>query len=336
MKIAENISLKPYHTFGIEVKARYLAELTDRKELPGFLSSLGKDHKPLLFIGGGSNLLFTRDFQGTVVRIMTRGITVKKENPGEVFLAAEAGEPWDDVVKFAVGRNWGGLENMSLIPGNAGTAPVQNIGAYGAELKDVLWSLDVFDLGTLESHTLLNSECGFGYRESIFKQAKGKFLILGVTLKLSKKPVLKLDYGQIREELEHSGVSDPTLSEVREAVIRIRTRKLPDPSVHGNAGSFFKNPVVSGELLDQIRFEHPEVVFYPFGDQFKIAAAWLIEQCGWKGRRQGDAGVYPNQPLVLVNYGSASGKEILDLASQIRNAVFEKFGIALESEVNIF
>jgi UDP-N-acetylmuramate dehydrogenase len=336
LKIAENISLKPYHTFGTEVKARYFAELSERKELAGFLSSLGKDHKPLLFIGEGSNLLFTKDFPGTVVRITTRGITVKKENPEEVFLSAEAGERWDDVVKFAVGRRWGGVENMSLIPGNAGTAPVQNIGAYGAELKDVLWSLDALDLETLESHTFLNSECGFGYRESIFKRANNRFLILGITLRLSKKPVLRLDYGQIREELHRSGVSEPTLHDVREAVIRIRSGKLPDPSVTGNAGSFFRNPVVSGELLDQIRFEHPEVVSYPFGEQFKIAAAWLIEQCGWKGRRQGDAGVYPKQPLVLVNYGSATGKEILDLASQIRNSIFEKFGVALESEVNIF
>jgi UDP-N-acetylmuramate dehydrogenase len=291
--------------------------------------------RPLLFIGGGSNLLFTKDFAGTVVLVATRGISVV-EKEGTVLLTAEAGERWDDVVGYAVERGWGGLENMSLIPGSAGAAPVQNIGAYGAEMKDVLHSVEALDLETMDIRTLNNDECGFGYRESVFRHSGGRFLILSITLKLSKQPVLNLDYGSIREALAKSGTGEPTLREVRETVIRIRTGKLPDPAVSGNAGSFFRNPVVSGELLDQLRFEHPGLVSFPFGDQYKLAAAWLIEQCGWKGRRQGDAGVNPDQPLVLLNYGSAAGKEILDLAKQIRDSVAGKFGVELEPEVNIF
>ncbi len=336
LRILENISLRPYHTFGTDARSRYFAVLTDRRQLAPFLTSAGKEMRPLLFIGEGSNILFTKDFPGTVIRVANRGITADDSDDRWVYLTAGAGEPWDDLVKFAVERGWGGIENMSLIPGNAGTAPVQNIGAYGTELKDLLWSVEAVDLGTLKPRTFLNDECCFGYRDSLFKQSKGKYLIMEITLRLSKNPVFNLEYGQVREELQRHVKGRPTLQQVREAVIRIRTGKLPDPKVTGNAGSFFRNPVVSGELLDQIRFEHPGVVSYPFGDQFKLAAAWLIEQCGWKGRRQGDAGVYPKQPLVLVNYGSATGKEILDLANQVRDSVLEKFGVELSYEVNIF
>lgn len=336
MKLSENISLKPYNTFGIDVKARYFADLRKTEEIPGFLSALANEHKPVLFLGGGSNILFTKDFPGTVIRISTRGKRIIMEDDASVYICVEAGENWDDFVKYTVNRGWGGLENLSGIPGNAGTAPVQNIGAYGIELKDVLFELEAINLNTLEKRKFSREECRFDYRESFFKHSKEKYLILNVTFRLMKKPALQLDYGQIRDELKSLQIQSPTIRDVREAVIRLRKQKLPDPAGVGNAGSFFKNPVVTGERLEQIQFEHPDVVNFPSNDQFKLAAAWLIEQCGWKSRRQGDAGVWSGQPLVLVNYGSATGKEILDLASQIVSSVYEKFGVTLEPEINIF
>jgi len=335
LKLSENISLKSYNTFGIDVKTQYFTDLSNSEEIPGLLSSLGKDHKPTLFLGGGSNILFTKDYPGTVIRINTRGIKILKEDTTSVFIHVEAGENWDDFVKYTIDNGWGGLENLSLIPGNVGTAPVQNIGAYGVELKEVLFELEAINLVTLKKRKFNPEECQFEYRESFFKHSKEKYMILNLTFRLMKNPTLRLDYRQLRDELTILNIKNPTIKEVREAVILIRSRKLPDPAKLGNAGSFFKNPVITEEELEQIQFEHPEVVHFPFNDQFKLAAAWLIEQCGWKNRRQGDAGVYPGQPLVLVNYGSATGKDILDLADQIRASVYEKFGVELKPEVNI-
>jgi len=334
-EIKEHISLKPYNSFGIDVKARYFTEIRSHEEIAGFFSTLEKDNQPVLFLGGGSNILFTKDYPGTVVRIATRGIKVIQEDEESVFITVEAGENWDDFVKYAVDRKWGGLENLSWIPGNVGAAPVQNIGAYGVELKDVFFELDAYDLITLENRKFAYEECQFGYRESVFKQLNNKYLILNVTLRLMKNPVLRLDYGKIRNELSSHQIQNPTIRDVREAVIHIRSKKLPDPVKIGNAGSFFKNPVITGEQLEQIQFEHPEVVHFSFNDEFKLSAAWLIEQCGWKNRRQGDVGTYSGQPLVLVNYGSATGKDILDFANQIQDSVYEKFGVVLEIEVNI-
>ena len=335
LEIQEHISLKPFNTFGIDVKARYFSEIRNCDEIAQFIPTLEKDHQPLLFLGGGSNVLFTKDYPGTVIRIATRGIKILREDSDYVFINAEAGEVWDEFVKYTVDRKWGGLENLSLIPGNVGAAPVQNIGAYGVELKDVFCELEAFDLMTFEKRKFSREECLFGYRESVFKNPGKKYLILNVTFQLTKYPVLRLDYGKIREELLAFQIQDPTLCDVREAVIRIRRKKLPDPVLIGNAGSFFKNPVITGERLEQIRFEHSEVVHFPFNDEFKLSAAWLIEQCGWKNRRQGDVGTYSGQPLVLVNHGLATGKEILDFANQIRESVYAKFGIDLETEVNI-
>jgi len=333
LKLSGNISLKSFNTFNIDVRARFYAGISDPEDILPFLSSLDSDHKPILILGGGSNILFTKDFPGTVVRIATHGIKILKEDSETVIIRAEAGENWDELVKYTVDKGWSGLENLSMIPGNAGTAPVQNIGAYGVELKDVLFELEAINLLTLKIQKFTREECLFDYRDSLFKNKQ--YLIVNISLRLLKNPVLRLDYAPLKNELTSLQIKNPTISDIREAVIRIRNRKLPDPARIGNAGSFFKNPVITQEHLEQIRFEHPDVVYFPFNDQFKLAAAWLIEQCGWKNRRQGDAGVYPGHSLIIVNYGSASGKDILDLSNQIKTSVYEKFGVSLEPEVNI-
>jgi UDP-N-acetylmuramate dehydrogenase len=336
MKILKNVSLKSFNTFGINAKAKYFAELLNEEDILQFLSS-HKSGKDLLFIlGGGSNILFSKDFDGTVIKVSTKGINLIAEDDDSVVITANAGETWDDVVKYCVGQGWGGLENLSLIPGNAGTSPVQNIGAYGVEMKDVLHSVKTIHLETSEKRLFSPGECKLHYRESVFKDTlKGQYMILNVSFLLSKKPVLNLGYAQIREEMEIMSIGKPTIQSVRDAVIRIRRRKLPDPAEIGNAGSFFKNPVISEEKFIALKDKFPAVVFYLQQKEHKIPAAWLIEQCGWKGKRIGDAGVHVHQPLVLVNYGNATGKEILDLARQIRESVFERFDILLEQEVNI-
>lgn len=337
MTIRENISLKPFNTFGIEVKTRFFVELATEEDIFSFFSSVNNFPKPFLFIGGGSNILFTKDFEGTVVRLCTKGIRIIEEDNDSVTVNAASGENWDDFVKFCVEKGWGGLENLSMIPGNVGTGPIQNIGAYGVEIKDVISGIETILLETHEKVVLSGEQCEFGYRDSIFKgKEKGKYFILNVSFRLSKHPELKLDYGTIREELKTMDRSDPTIADVREAVCRIRARKLPDPGQIGNAGSFFKNPVISQHQFINLQEKFPGVVSFPQDDGYKIAAAWLIEQCGWKGKRYGDAGVHENQPLVLVNYGSATGEEILHLASRIIDSVEQKFGIRLDTEVNIY
>jgi UDP-N-acetylmuramate dehydrogenase len=336
MQILENISLKPYNTFGIDATAKYFAELFTEDDVLSFLSTHRAAAAPILILGGGSNILFSKNFEGTVVRISTKGIEMREEDDDSVVINANAGERWDDVVKYCVDHGWGGLENLSLIPGNVGTSPVQNIGAYGVEMKDVLYSLEAINLETHEKRMFTPAECELEYRESVFKEhLKGKYMILNVTFRLSKEPVLNLGYAQIREEMDEMSVDQPSIQSVREAVIRIRRRKLPDPAEIGNAGSFFKNPVVLEDKLLELKEKFPFIVFYTQRNEFKIPAAWLIEQCGWKGKRFGDAGVHVHQPLVLVNYGNATGGEILDLAHRIRESVSERFGILLEQEVNV-
>ena len=336
MNVQENISLQPYHTFGVETKARYFAELTNENDVLPFLASLRKEQQPILFIGEGSNILFTTDFPGTVIRMKSKGISVLDETPENVVIQVAAGEVWDDVVRHCVAQQWGGIENLSLIPGKMGAAPIQNIGAYGVELRDVLCDVEAVHLERLEKRTFVREECQLGYRESIFKNSlRGQYLILSVTLHLSKNPELKLDYGSIRKELSALGIKSPTIKDVREVVSRIRRRKLPDPMELGNAGSFFKNPVIRVDQFQKLKQNYPGAVSYPDPDGVKLAAAWLIETCNWKGKRKGDAGVHPAHPLVLVNYGKATGHEILDLASLIRQSVISRFGILLEPEVNI-
>ena len=336
MKVQENISLKPYHTFGTDVNARYLVELTNEKELLPFLSSLKKEHHPILILGEGSNILFTADFPGTVIRMNTKGITVVNETPDNVTIRVAAGEDWDDVVQYCVDQGWGGIENLSLIPGKMGAGPVQNIGAYGVELRDLFCELEAIDLKSSEKKVFIREECQFGYRDSIFKTVlKGKYLILNVTLRLEKQPELKLEYGSIKDELTARGKTAPTIKDIREIVSDIRQRKLPDPQELCNAGSFFKNPVIRVDQFNKLQEEYPDIISFPDPNGVKLAAAWLIDTCGWKGKRYGDAGVHENHPLVLVNYGRATGQEILDLASLVRQSVMARFGILLEPEVNI-
>ncbi|MCX6243989.1 MAG: UDP-N-acetylmuramate dehydrogenase [Bacteroidetes bacterium] len=336
MQIRENISLKPYNTFGIDAKARWFAEAQTTEEIIAFLTGPDEPRHPLLILGGGSNVLFTKDFPGTVLKISTKGITVADENEDEVLVRANAGEQWDDLVRFCVEKGWGGLENMSLIPGNAGTSPVQNIGAYGVEIKDRLVELTSWDLQTNVKKIFTNEECRFGYRDSIFKTIyKGRYVILDVTFRLKKNPVLCLDYGNIKDELVAMNIEKPDIAAVREAVCTIRRRKLPDPLVAGNAGSFFKNPVIPESQFLELKEKFLAIVSFPQNDGIKLAAAWLIESCGWKGKREGDAGVHPNQPLVLVNYGNATGQEILQLSQEVKDSVYQKFGVLLETEVNV-
>ncbi|MEI6684043.1 MAG: UDP-N-acetylmuramate dehydrogenase [Bacteroidota bacterium] len=347
MHLDQKVSLKTLHTFGMEVEAKYFVEAKTLAEVLTLLNYRHMIHMPILFLGGGSNVLFTRDFSGIVIRISSRGIAVLEEDDHSVRVTAEAGEGWDAFVQYCVGRGWAGIENLSLIPGTVGAAPIQNIGAYGAEVKDVIESVRVVEIESGKQRVFSNADCCFGYRDSIFKQAlKGKVIILNVTFKLAKtspagpgggpEPSLRLDYGDIRGELARNGIGNPTIGDVRDVVCSIRRRKLPDPAEAGNAGSFFKNPVVQDGLLASLRERFPAMPTYLFGsDLVKVPAAWLIEQCGWKGYRSGDAGVHPVQPLVLVNYGNADGRQILALAKLITDSVRQKFGISLETEVNV-
>ncbi|MCX6269247.1 MAG: UDP-N-acetylmuramate dehydrogenase [Bacteroidetes bacterium] len=349
MHLDQKVSLKTLHTFGMEVEARYFVEAKTHSEVLTLLNYRHMIHMPILFLGGGSNVLFTRDFPGIVIRIHSKGITIREQDDHHVVVTAEAGENWDEFVQHCVNNHWIGLENLSLIPGTVGAAPIQNIGAYGVEVKDFIESVQVVEIDSGKQKRYSNIECEFGYRDSIFKRAlKGKVIILNVTFKLIKvgepggervaeKSLLNLDYGDIRGELQRLGVTDPDIGDVRTAVCNIRRKKLPDPAEVGNAGSFFKNPVIGKALLDSLQSRFPEIPSYAqlSDDDFKIPAAWLIEQCGWKGYRNGDAGVHPNQPLVLVNYGAATGSQIVELAKKITDSVQQRFGIRLETEVNI-
>jgi UDP-N-acetylmuramate dehydrogenase len=339
MKVLEKISLKAFNTFGVESTARFFSEAKSREEVIDFIKTLlPKLPKPLLVLGGGSNLLLTRDFDGTVLKVSTQGITIQEETTGHVQLKAEAGENWQAFVAYCVSNGWGGLENLSLIPGNVGSSPIQNIGAYGVEMKDHFHSLEALNLETNQVKVFPARECAFGYRTSIFKNVmKGKYIILSVTFKLSKNHIPDTSYGAITHELQIMGIKNAGISDVAEAVIRIRQSKLPDPKELGNAGSFFKNPVVSAFEYYRLKKEFPAIVGYNQNDgTFKLAAGWLIEQCGWKGFRRGDAGVHKDQSLIIVNFGNASGVEILALANEVKESVRLKFSVTLEPEVNIF
>ncbi|MBL0133853.1 MAG: UDP-N-acetylmuramate dehydrogenase [Chitinophagaceae bacterium] len=333
MKMLENISLKPYNTFHIETTARYFSILNDADSL----QELPLGNQPLMVLGGGSNMLLTKNFDGLVVKNEIMGIELVHEDPEFIYVSAGAGENWHGFVMHCISKGWGGLENLSLIPGSVGASPMQNIGAYGVELEDVFWSLEAWHIQEKRIHTFTKSDCAFGYRESVFKKSlKGKYIILKVTYRLHKKPVFHTSYGAITQELDRMGVTEYSVSAISEAVIRIRTSKLPDPAIIGNAGSFFKNPVVSNETYEQLKASFPTIVAFPQLDKsVKLAAGWLIEQCGWKGYRSGDAGCHASQALVLVNYGNATGKQIYDLSEKILQSVISRFGISLEREVNI-
>ncbi len=338
MKLFQNYPLQDVTTFHAKVFAKYYTVFSSINFLKQILSSPEVKDKPFIILGGGSNVLFTGDFDGIIIRNAIEGIEVVKEDNDSVYVKASAGEKWHDVVLYCVNRNYGGIENLSLIPGTIGAGPIQNIGAYGVELKDVLVELEAMNIHTLEVRTFTNAECKFGYRDSIFKRdEKGKYIILSVTLRLNKNPKVNVSYGSLSKELESMGVTNPSIKDVSNAVIKIRSSKLPDPDKLGNAGSFFKNPVISDVEFVKIKEEHPNVISFPSADGYvKLAAGWLIEQSGWKGKQIGDAGVHKDQALVLVNYGNATGKEIYDLSTQVINSVKEKFGVELEREVNIF
>ena len=335
MQIQENISLRPYNTFGIDATARYFASFTCIEELEETVTL--KPGIPNLVLGGGSNILLTKDFDGLVLKNEIKGIAELHEDSEYVYVKAGAGENWHQFVLYCIERGWGGVENLSLIPGNVGASPMQNIGAYGVETDDVFWSLEAFHLKERKLYTFTKSDCEFGYRESVFKRKyKGRFVIVSVTYQLRKKPRFNTSYGSIEQELERIGVKDLSLKAVSDAVISIRQSKLPDPAVTGNAGSFFKNPSVSKEQYVQLKSQFPGISGYENLDgSVKLAAGWMIEQCGWKGFRKGDAGCHAKQALVLINYGNASGAEILELSEQILQSVKSKFGVLLEREVNI-
>jgi UDP-N-acetylmuramate dehydrogenase len=328
-----SISLVPYTTFGVHVQCKEMRTI-DRLEDLEMLRQAGVFQADHLVLGGGSNLLFTKDYSGTVLLVRLMGKTLNWINETEALVHVAAGENWHQLVLWTLEHGLGGLENLSLIPGNAGTAPVQNIGAYGVEIKDVLESVEAFDKGTGERRTYTKAECQFGYRESIFKGAlAGQVIITGLTLRLSTQSTLHTQYGAIAQELE--GIDQPTCRDVSQAVIRIRQSKLPDPAVLGNAGSFFKNPVVPVGQAQAILERFPQAPTFPAPGGTKLAAGWLIEQAGWKGFRRGDAGVHSKQALVLVNYGQATGTEVWQLACDIMDDVEQKFGIRLQPEVNV-
>lgn len=338
MQIQKNVSLKHLHTFGINVKTAFFYEVNTTHDLTAFLQENKKAlYEPLLILGGGSNILFSKDFPGIVLKNSIKGIQIIKEDADTVWIRVGAGENWHHFVLHCIDLGFGGVENLSLIPGTLGAAPMQNIGAYGVEIKDVFEELEAVEIETGKLHYFNNEECRFGYRESVFKNIyKDKFIISAVTLKLSKHPVINTSYGAIQQTLEALDINSPTIRDVSNAVISIRQSKLPDPTVIGNAGSFFKNPVIEKSVFENIKAEYPEIPGYEISShETKVPAGWLIEQCGWKGKRFGDVGVHKNQALVLVNYGNADGEEVKKLAYKIRASVTEHFGVELTPEVNI-
>jgi UDP-N-acetylmuramate dehydrogenase len=337
MLISENVLLRPYNTFGIAARSRYFADFSNADELRELLSAPQFRGLSRMILGGGSNVLFTKDFDGVMLKNGMKGIAVVKEDDDYVYVKAGAGESWHGFVMENIKHNRGGLENLSLIPGNVGASPMQNIGAYGVEIKDTFHSLEALHLEEHEVVTFTKEDCRFGYRESVFKHKyKGQFAILSVTYQLRKHPQFNTSYGAIEAELNVMGVKELSIQAISQAVINIRSSKLPDPAKIGNAGSFFKNPTVPAGDYERIKTAYPDVVAYPVeGGQYKLAAGWLIEQCGWKGYREGDAGVHAKQALVLVNYGEAKGGEIYNLSQQVLDSVEEKFGVLLEREVNI-
>jgi len=335
--IQENVSLKAYNTFGVDASARYFADASSVEELTETLKN-SNPQTPILFLGGGSNLLLTKDFEGLAIRLNLKGITEEIITENEVLVTAKAGENWHQFVIFCLEKNYGGLENLSLIPGNVGTSPMQNIGAYGTEIKDVFQSCKVLNLDTSVIEVFDLEKCRFGYRDSIFKQeGKGKYVILEVTLRLTRTVhKINVEYGAIQSELENMGILNPTIQDVSKAVINIRQSKLPDPNVIGNAGSFFKNPTIPLAQYETLKLKFDQIPGYPNSDFVKIPAGWLIEQCGWKGKQIGNVASHKQQALVIINAtGTASGKEIFDFSAMIIESVKEKYGIVLEREVNI-
>jgi UDP-N-acetylmuramate dehydrogenase len=334
MQLTRNFSLKPYNTFGINVMAKYFAAFTNTTTLAEILENKSQ-HK--LILGGGSNVLFTKNYDGLVLKNEIAGIEKINEDNVHVYIRAGAGVGWHEFVLYCINNNFAGVENLSLIPGSVGASPMQNIGAYGVEIKDVFYELEAYNIEEKKLVTFSKSDCAFGYRESIFKNKyKGQFVITSVTFQLNKIPKYNTSYGAIETELEKMSVQLLSIKAISDAVINIRQSKLPDPKIIGNAGSFFKNPTIQNTLFEKLKNEFPNIVGYAVGEnETKLAAAWLIEQCGWKGYRKGDTGCHEKQALVLVNYDNAMGDEILQLSEKIIDSVKLMFDVELHREVNI-
>ena len=334
MRFQENFSLKKLNSFGIDVSAKYFATFKNTNELSEILDETKEDK---LILGGGSNILFTKNFNGIVLKNEIDGIEIIKEDDQHVYVKAGAGVGWHRFVLYCVENNLAGAENLSLIPGSVGASPMQNIGAYGVEIKDIFYSLEAFHIFDKKIVSFSNNDCEFGYRESVFKNnLKGEFIITSVSFRLNKLPVFNTSYGALEAELQKMGIHEPTIKAISDAVISIRQSKLPDPKIIGNAGSFFKNPTLKNEQFQALKKQFPLIVGYLVGeDETKLAAGWLIEKCGFKGYRKGDAGCHEKQALVLVNYGNATGEEILQVSEKIINAVKLMFGVSLIREVNI-
>lgn len=337
MQIQENISLLPYNTFGINTTASYFCIIRSREDLVQLIHQPLTSYGKYLFIGGGSNILLCNDYDGLVIKNEIQGIDIVKEDDEHIWLRSYSGTVWHALVMYCVQHHYGGIENMSLIPGTVGAAPMQNIGAYGVELKDVFEELEAIDLQTASTKIFTKEQCQFGYRESIFKKAaQGKFFIYAVTLRLSKRPVINTAYGDIQKVLAQKGIIHPDIKDISDAVIEIRQSKLPDPKTLGNAGSFFKNPEVDKLQAERLQLLYPDMPAYDLPNgKVKVPAGWLIEQCGWKGKQIGHTGSHAKQALVIVNYGNASGSEIWQHALNVQQSVQEKFGINIEPEVNI-
>ena len=336
MEIVPDFSLKKYNTFGIEAKAKQFVAVHSVHELKTVLLENKATQKFIL--GGGSNMLLTKDIDALVIHIDLKGKKIIEENDDFVWVESQAGESWHEFVLWTIDQNFGGLENMSLIPGNVGTTPVQNIGAYGTEIKDTFVSCEAMTIESQEIKTFTKEECHFGYRESVFKnEVKNQYIITSVVFKLTKtNHKINTSYGDISSELEKNNIINPTLKDVSNAVIAIRQSKLPDPKELGNSGSFFKNPILLKSDFEKIHRQFPEMKYFDISEtEVKVPAGWLIEQAGFKGKRFGDAGIHKNQALVLVNYGNATGQEILNVSKDIQRTIFKMFGIHIEAEVNV-
>ena len=337
MIIQQNISLKKFNSFSCDVNASNFTTIHSTEQLIEALDWCNNNKMPFIILGAGSNILFTKQVDALVLKIEIKGIQKTNETSSAVYLSVGAGENWHNFVSYCVQKSWGGIENLSLIPGTVGAAPIQNIGAYGVEVKETIANVTAYDTLTNQWVTIYNIDCDFGYRTSLFKKEKNRFIICKVDFYLQKQPSLRTAYGAIREVLHQKNIQNPSLVDVSNAIIQIRTQKLPDPKIVGNAGSFFKNPTVSKEVFEQLKLTHVDMMAFPISDlTYKLAAGWLIEHSGFKGYRKGAIGCYEKQALVIVNYGNGTGKEILAFSEEIINAVYQKFGVHLETEVNIY
>ncbi len=337
MQISTNTSLKPYHSFASDEHAKFFTNIINEQDVVAVSNWAKENNTPILIIGSGTNMLFTTNFNGLVAKMEIMGIKKITETASDVILEVGAGENWHHFVMYCVHKGWGGLENLSLIPGTVGASPIQNIGAYGVEVEACINSVTAFDLLNGAFTTLKNEACLFKYRSSLFKQQPNRYIITSIQFQLKKQPILKTDYGVIRDVLHEKNIKNPSLADISNAIIQIRSNKLPDPSKIGNAGSFFKNPTISIDKYNLLKENFPGLIAYPISDiEYKIAAGWLIETCGWKGVKKGNVGCYEKQALVIVSYGIISGKEVYDFSAEIIQTVFEKFDIQLEREVNVY